>query len=103
MGAGQVEAEGFGSLDELAQVGVAAKQVIDQVASEGLLPPHEFAARLGMAVCEGGHCLVHDLEERFCCCPHGLAVALPNDSRKFGPDAASRGQVEVDAATHRHP
>ena len=85
MGAGQVEAEGFGSLHELAQVGVAAKQVVDEVSSQGLFLADQFAARLGMAVCEGRHRLVHDLQERFGCCPHGLVVALADDGRELGP------------------
>ena len=64
MGAGQVEAEGFRPPHELAQMGVTAKQVVDEVASKGLLPADEFAARFGVAVREGCHRLVHDLQER---------------------------------------
>ena len=100
MGTGQVEAERFRSAHQLAQVGVTAKQVVDEISSKSLLLADQFAARLGMAVRERGHRLVQDLQERFGCCPHGTAVASSDDSRKLVPHAARRGEVEVDAAPH---
>ena len=52
MGAGHVEAEGFRSAHQLAQVGVTAKQVVDEISSKSLFLADQFAARLGMAVRE---------------------------------------------------
>ena len=99
MGAGQVEAEGFRSLHQLAQVGVTAKQVVDEISSKSLLLADELAARLGVAVRERGHRLVHDLQERFGCRPHGAVSSRRRTTAgSSSQHAASRGEVEVDAA-----
>jgi len=95
--------------DSTADAGVSA-----DLAPPADLTPHPLPADLGstdlaglvscfgMAVCEGGDCFVHDLQERFGCRPHSFAVALSDDARKLGPYAASRGQVEVDGAPNGH-
>jgi hypothetical protein len=56
-----------------------------------------------MAIRKSGHCLVQNLQERFGCCPHGLAVASSDDSRQLVPNAPCCREVEVDAAPHGHP
>ena len=54
-----------------------------------------------MAVREGRHRVVDDLQHRRGGGPYRLVVALPDDRRKFGPDTACCGQVQVDSSPHR--
>jgi hypothetical protein len=85
VGARQVEAEWFCPLHELAQVCVTAKQVIDELAPQGLLPPYQLAPGFGMAVREGCHRVVNDLQHRLGGGSHRLVVAFADDRRKLGP------------------
>ena len=99
MGAGQVEAEGLGTLHQLAQVGVAAEQVVDELASQGLLPADQLATRFGVALGERRHRVVHDLQHRGRRRPDRGVVAVPDDGGELGPHPAGRGQIQVDATT----
>jgi hypothetical protein len=102
MGAGQVKSERFCPLHQLAQVGVTTKQVVNELAPQGLLPANEFTTRFGMAVCKGRHRVAHDLQDGRGCGPDRPVVALSDDGRELSPDTTCRRQVEIDASPHRH-
>ena len=59
VGPGHVEAEGLGPLDEPAYVGVAAQQVVDELAPQRLLPPDRLLCGPGTAGFAGGAEDVH--------------------------------------------
>jgi hypothetical protein len=102
MGAGQIQAEGFCTLDELAQVCVATKQVIHELSTKGLLSANQLATGFGMTVRKRRHRVVNDLQHRRGRGPHCISVAFSNDRRQFSPHASSCGQIEVDSAACGH-
>jgi hypothetical protein len=91
MSASQVQTEGFCSFHELAQVGVSAEQVVDELTTQRFLATNHLATCLGMAVCERRHGVVDYLEHSLRCRPHRLVVALADHRRELGPHTSSRG------------
>src|SRR5687767_8550859 len=95
MGASQVEAKGFPSLDELTEVGVAAEQVVDEFSPLGLLPANHLAAGLGVTLGESRYCVIHDFQDRHSRRAHSRSVAGTNFSRELIPHTAGCREVEI--------
>ncbi|MEO6604167.1 MAG: hypothetical protein ABIN55_01005 [Aeromicrobium sp.] len=102
MGARQVEAERFAALHELAEVSVAAEEVVNEFTPLHLFPTNHFATYLGVTFSESRYSLIHDLQDRRSGRPNGRPVALANLRRELFPDAASCRQVEINSPPHRY-
>jgi hypothetical protein len=102
VGASQVQPERFGAVSELAEMGVAAEQVVDQLSSKGLLASNELAARFGMSLCEGSHGVLDDLQHRLGGCSYRRAVAYADNRGKLVPHPPGRGEVEVHPLSRGH-
>ncbi len=102
MDAGQVQAEGFCSFHELAQMRVSAKQVIDELSTKRLLSADQLATGLRVPVRKRRHRIVHHLQHSLGRRPHRLVVAFPNDRRELSPHASSCRKVEVYPSTRGH-
>ena len=102
-GPGHVQAERLGPLHEPADVGVAAQQVVDELAPQRLLPPHHLPAGVGVALGQAGDGLVDHVQHRGGGGSDGLAVARPDDRGQLLPQPAGRRQVQLHGTARRHP
>jgi hypothetical protein len=76
MSAREVEPERLGALNQFTEMSISSEQVLDQLATNGLLPTDHLTAALGMSLGKGGHGIVDDLEQRTRCCPNSRAIAF---------------------------
>jgi hypothetical protein len=100
---GHVKAERLGPDDELAHVGVAAQQVVDELAAQRLLPPHHLPARVVVALRQACDGLIDHMKYRGRRRPHHLTVSGADNGRQLQPQAPRRGQIQLDRAPGGHP
>ena len=95
MDSGEIEPERFGAFHQGAQIGVAAQQVVDQLAAQGLLPADQVAARDRIAFGERRDGVVDDVQDRSGGGAHRLPVAGAHHHRQVLPQPPRRRQVQL--------
>ncbi len=100
---GQVQPKWLCPLHKLAKVGISPEQIVDQISSERLFTPHQFAAGLGVPFGEGGHGVLDDLKNGLGGGSHGRAVAFADHRWELIPHPPGSREVQVHSVPRRDP
>jgi hypothetical protein len=99
----QVKAKRFGTSYQVAQIGVATQQILDQLASLSLLATDHLATGFGVSLGKRRHRPLHHLQHSLSSRADRDALRLADRGRELLPHSTGRREIQIDTSHNRDP